>query len=56
MKTSHSSDVHSCGLSKAAQNSVVDIYYLEQIQCFRTKISITSAPLPHAVTSTAKLR
>ena len=36
MKTHHSSDVHRCGLSKAVQNCVIYIYYLGQMQWFRT--------------------
>ena len=42
MKTHHSFCAHSCGLSKAAQKSVIYICYLEKMQCFRTQISIPS--------------
>ena len=28
MKVHHSSDAHSCGLSKAVQNCIIYIYYL----------------------------
>ena len=47
MKTHHSSDVHSCGILNAVQNCVAYIYYLGQMQCFRTKISIPLTPLTH---------
>ena len=43
MKTHHSSDALSCGLSKAVQNYSIYILYLGQMQCFRTKCLI---PLP----------
>ena len=56
MKTHHFSDAHSRGLSKAVQNCVICIYYLGQMQCFRTKISIPVTPLTHDVTSAFKLR
>ena len=56
MKTHHSSDAHSCGLSKAVQNCVIYICHLGQIQCFRTKTSIPVTPLTHDVTSASKLR
>ena len=45
-KTHHSTDAHSCGLSKAVQNCVC-IYNLWQMQCFRTQISIPVTPLIH---------
>ena len=51
MKTHHSSDSHICGLSKAVQNCVIYNYYLGQMRCFRTKISIPVTPLTHDVTS-----
>ena len=51
MKIHHSSDAHRRGLSKAAQNCVIYIYYLGQMQCFHTKISIPAVPLPHDLTS-----
>ena len=44
MKTHHSSDEHICGLSKAVQNCVIYNYYLGQMRCFRTKISIPVTP------------
>ena len=56
MKTHHFSDAHTCGISNAVQNFVIYIYYLGQMQCFRTKISIPVTPLTHAVTSVSKLR
>ena len=56
MKTHHSSDVHSCVLSKAVQNGVIYNYYLGQMRRFRTKISIPVTPLTHDVTSASKLR
>ena len=37
MKAHQSSDAYSCGLSKAVQNSIIYIYYLGQMQCFRKK-------------------
>ena len=55
MKTHHSTDAHSRGLSKAVQNCVIYNYFLEQMQCFRTKISIAVAQLTHGVTSASKL-
>ena len=54
MKTHHSSGAHSCGISNIVQNCV--IYYLGQIQCFLTKISIPVTPLTHDVTSASQLR
>ena len=56
MKTHHSSDVHICGLSKAVQICVIYNYYLGQMRCFRTKISISVTRLAHDVTSASKLR
>ena len=56
MKTHHSSGAHICGLSKAVQNCIIYNYYLEQMQCFRTKNSIPVTPLTHDVTSASKLR
>ena len=56
MKTHHSSDAHICGLSKAVQNCVIYNYYLGQMRCFRTKISILLTLLTHDVTSASKLR
>ena len=56
MKTHHSTDAHSCGLSKAVPNCVIYNYYLGQMQYFRTKISITVTLLTHQVTSASKLR
>ena len=56
MKTHHSTDAHSRGLSKAVQNCVIYNYFLGQMQCFRTKISIAVAQLTHDVTSASKLR
>ena len=56
MKTHHSSDAHICGLSKAVQKIVIYNYYLEQMQRFRTKISIPVTPLTHDVTSASNLR
>ena len=56
MKTHHSSDAHSCGLSKAVQNYVIYIYYLGKMQCFLTKISILVCPFTHDVKSAPKLR
>ena len=41
MKTHHSSDAHRRDLSKAVQNCAIYIYYLGQMQCFRTKLSIS---------------
>ena len=55
MKTHHSSDTHCCGLSKAVQNCVIYSYYLGQMQCYRTNISIPVTPLAHDVTSDSKL-
>ena len=55
MKTNHSTYVHSCDLSKAVQNCAY-IYYLGQMQCFRTQISIPVNPLTHDVTPASKLR
>ena len=46
---------YSCGLSKAVHNCVY-IYYLGQMQCFRTQISIVVTHLTHDVTSASKLR
>ena len=40
MKTHHSLDVLSCGLLKVVQKCVMNVYYLGQMQCFRTKISM----------------
>ena len=56
MKTHHSPDAHICGLSIAVQNCVSYNYYIGQMRCFRTKISIPVAPLTHDVTSFSKLR
>ena len=56
MKTHHSSDAHSCGVSKDVQNCVIYICYLGQMQWFRTKISIPVTPLTHDVMSAYKLR
>ena len=56
MKTHHSLDAHSCGLSKAVQNDVIFTHYLGQMQCFRAKISIPLTPFTHDVTSASKLR
>ena len=56
MKMHHSSNAHICGLSKAVQNCVIYNYYLGQMRCFRTKISIQVTPLTHDVTSASKLR
>ena len=56
MKMHHSSDAHTCGLSKAVQNSVIYNYYLGQMRCFRTKKSIPVTKLTHDVTSALKLR
>ena len=56
MKTHHSSDAHICGLLKGVQNCIIYNYYLGQMQCFRTKISIQVTPLTHDVTSASKLR
>ena len=56
MKMHHSSDVHSCCLSKALLTCVIDIYYIGQMQCFRTKISIPLTLLTHDVTPGPKLR
>ena len=56
MKTHHSSDEHICGLSKAVQNCVISNYYLGQMRCFCTKISIPVIPLTYDVTSASKLR
>ena len=56
MKTHHSSDTHICGLSKDVQNCVIYNYYLGQMRCFRTTISIQMTPLTHDVTSASKLR
>ena len=47
MKTHHSSDAHICGLSKAVQNCVIYNYYLGQMRCFRTKISMPVTRLTH---------
>ena len=56
MKMHHSSDAHSCGLSKAVQNCVIYIYYLGQMQCFhQKKKSIPVTPLPHDVMSATKI-
>ena len=55
MQTHHSSDAHSCSLSKAVEYCVIYIYYLGQMQCFHTKIN-SSAPLTHGITSASKLR
>ena len=55
MKTHHSPDAHICGLSKAVQQCVIYNYYLGQMQCFRTKISIPKTPLTHDVTSASIL-
>ena len=55
MKMHHSSYAHICGLSKAVQKCVIYNYYLGQMQCFRTKISIPVTPLTHDVTSASKL-
>ena len=55
MKTHHSTDAHSCGLSKAVQNCAY-IHYSGQMQCFRTQISIPVTPLTHDVTPASKLR
>ena len=56
MKTHLSSDAHSCGLSKVVQNCVIYIYYLGQMQWFRTIISIPVTLLTHDVTSASELR
>ena len=56
MKMHHSSNVHICDLAKAVQNCVIYNYYLGQMRCFRTKISIPVTPLTHDVTSASKLR
>ena len=56
MKTHHSSNAHICGLSKAVQNCIIYDYYLRQMRCVRTKISILLTPLTHDVTSASKLR
>ena len=56
MKTHHSSDAHICGLLKGVRNSIIYNYYLGQMQCFRTTISIPVTPLTHDVTSASKLR
>ena len=56
MKTHHSTDAHSRGLSKAVQNCVIHNYFLGQMQCFRTKNSIAVGQLTHDVTSASKLR
>ena len=55
MKTHHSLDAHSCGLSKAVQNGVIYNYYSGQMQCFITKISIPLTLLTHDVTPASKL-
>ena len=55
MQTHHSSNAHSCDLSKAVQYCVISVYYLGQMQCLHTKIN-SSAPLTHGITSTSKLR
>ena len=55
MKIHHTSDVHTCGLSKAVQNCVIYNYYLGQMQCFRTKNSIPETLFTHDVTSVSKL-
>ena len=51
MKTHHSSDAQSCGLSKVVENCAIYIYYLGQMQWFRTKISFPVTRLTHEVTS-----
>ena len=56
MKTHHSADALSCGLSKAVHNGVVCIYYLGKMQCFHIKCSIPVTPLTHDVKSESKLR
>ena len=56
MKTHHSSDEHICGLSKGVQTCIIYNYYLGQMQCVHTKISIPVTPLTHDVTSASKLR
>ena len=56
MKMHHSLDAHSCGLSKAVQKLCIFIYYVRQMQCFRTKISVPVTLLTHDVTSASKLR
>ena len=56
MKTHHSTDANSHGISKAVQNCVIYNYFLRQMQCFRTKIPIAVAQLTHDVTSASKLR
>ena len=56
MKTHHSSEARICGLSKAVQNCVIYNYYLGQMRCFRTTISIRVTQLTHDVTSPSKLR
>ena len=40
---------------KCVQNCIIYNYYLGQMQCFRTKISIPVTPLTHDVTSASKL-
>ena len=45
MKTHHSSDAHICVLSQAVENCVIVNYYLGQMRCFRTKVSIQVALL-----------
>ena len=44
MKTHHSSDAHSCGLSKVVQNRVIYIYHLGQMQWLLRKFN-TSDPV-----------
>ena len=56
MKTHHSTDAQSHGISRAVQNCVIYGYFLGQMQCFRTKISIAVVQLTHDVTSASKLR
>ena len=56
IKTHHSTDAQSRGLSKAVQNCVIYNYFLGKMQCFRTNISIAVAQLTHDVTSASKLR
>ena len=55
MKTHHSSDAHSCGLSKSVHNCGIYNYYLGQMQCFRTKNSIPETLFTHDVTLASKL-
>ena len=56
MKTHHSSDAHICGLLKGVQNCTIYNYYLGQMQCLRTKISIQVTPFTRDVTPASKLR